>query len=295
MNPTKLFFRNLGHYIASPFVMLYLSFQIKKSKSKYLTYEAEGDEITAESRYSFVYGQIKAALFLANINIKYEGYSQLPKRPLFFVANHKSEFDILVLLNFFAKHKSLSFPIFVAKKEIEEEKKLAYNAKMIDTIFIDRENLREIMGVLTKQKEKLKTNSIVVFPEGTRIEKNEIEEFKSAAFEPAISTLTPIVPVCIHGLFGINKLKENLFKYKEITVKFLQPIKHVDYIKFSRDSISTKVQEKIKDEYEKLDKLYQEKNAHQKKSVNGQTHCDNNKDNPNLKEDTNHLDIDNDK
>lgn len=252
MENVKIFFRYLGHYISIPFVFVYLFIMIKKSKGKYLTYEAEGDDVKEEERYNYVFKMVKALMFLANFKIEFENTENLPQKPLFFVANHKSEYDPLFFLNFFSLNPNLTFPVFVAKKEIESNKQVGYAAKLIDSIFIDRDNLRDIYNGLLKQKEVIATKSIVVFPEGTRHNDDKIHEFKSAAFECAYSKHVTIIPVCIYGANNITNSKKDFFKYKKIIFKILEPIKSKEYISFTKESISNKVHSKIYDEYKTI-------------------------------------------
>lgn len=252
MKNIKMFFRSIGHYISAPFVFLYLFIMIKKSKGKYLTYEAEGEDIKEEERYDYVFKMVKALIFLANFKIEFENIPNLPKKPLFFVANHKSEYDPLFFLKFFSLNTNLVFPIFVAKKEIESNKQVGYAAKLIDSIFIDRNNLRDIYNGLMKQKEVISKKSIVIFPEGTRHSDDEIHEFKSAAFECAYSKHVTIIPVCIYGAANITNSKKDFFKYKKIIFKILEPIKSKEYISFTKESISNKVYSKIESEYKNI-------------------------------------------
>ncbi|MEG0991793.1 MAG: lysophospholipid acyltransferase family protein [Malacoplasma sp.] len=252
MKKIILLLRHIGHFLFFPFVSLYLLILIKQSKGKYLTYEAEGEEVKDEERYNYVFKMVKALLYLANFKISFENDSTLPKKPLFFVANHKSEYDPLFFLKFFYLNTDLTLPIFVAKKEIEDNKNVSYAAKLIDSIFIDRNNLRDIYNGLLKQKEVIVKKSVIIFPEGTRHFDDEIHEFKSAAFEAAYSTHTTIVPVCIYSEFKETNSKKDFFKYKKIVFKILEPIKSKDYISFTKDSLANKVQSKITNQYETL-------------------------------------------
>lgn len=252
MKNVKIFFRYVGHYISMPFVFIYLFIMIKKSKGKYLSYEAEGDTIKEDERYDYVFKMVKALMFLANFKVEFKNIENLPKKPLFFVANHKSEYDPLFFLNFFSLNPKLVLPVFVAKKEIESNKQVGYAAKLIDSIFIDRDNLRDIYNGLMKQKEVISKNSIVIFPEGKRFAGDEIHEFKSAAFECAYLKHVTIIPVCIYGAANLTETKKDFFKYKEIIFKILDPIKSKEYISFTKESLANKVQSKITDEYKTI-------------------------------------------
>lgn len=241
--------RFLGHFFSFPFISIYLLILIKQSKGFYLSYESENEDFDIDKRYAYVYKQIRTFLFLTNVKIKYEDTDKLSQKVLFFVANHKSNFDPVVLLNFFRKNENLVKPIFVAKKELEKNTKVVYTAKIIDTIFLDRKNLRDALKCINAQKEKLLKNSIIVFPEGTRNRDDQFGEFKTSSLDAAFSTLTTIQPIVIFGLANIDSDKKNYLKPKDVIVKFLDPIKPKDFSSYDKEFVVNKIRAKMQEEY----------------------------------------------
>ena len=249
----KIFFRNLGHLLAFPFVAISLLIGLSKSKKMFKIYESVPENLSEIERYEYVYKQTAKATYIANCEISYEGLENVPNTPVMYVCNHKAGFDPLLLLKIFSKHPEIVRPVFVSKIELLEKQNVGFAAKLIDTIFIDRNNLRSSIKCLEKEKEVLSKKSVVVFIEGTRILTDEFGEFKSAALEPVVSTMRPIVPVVIHGSLGVEQEKKSdFFKYKKITVKFLSPLKHKDYLNMSRDAIAEKLKNIMYKEYQKI-------------------------------------------
>lgn len=249
----KSFFSVLGHWLVFPFMGSALAIRLSKAKGKANTYKHYPEDLLEEDRYTYVWKMVNNLFFINNKKIKVEGIDKIPGRPCLFICNHKSDIDPIIMLKIFNdyKDKLTVRPVFVAKKEIESRKKVGSAAKLIDTIFLDRSNIREFVKVLDKEKEILAKRSVVVFIEGTRIDHHEFGEFKQAALEPAYGTMCPIIPTVIYGTLGLKKNGKD-FKYKEFTVKFLDPIKYKDFIHFSKQNVSEKLKELMEKEYKSL-------------------------------------------
>lgn len=257
----KKFFFMLWHWICLPFVLIALSLSLSSSKGKYNNLiEDEDNAMTLSERHEYVYKLASRAVFCSFAKVKVKGEKNIPaNKPVLFVPNHKSNFDVLVFLKALKKIKEDKSGIldttFVSKIEISKTKKISYVAKLINTIFLDRNNLRDIVRVNKEEKELLQKGeqSLTIFIEGTRIKNHEFGEFKSAALTPAYSTFCQIVPVVIYGTLGVEKeSKKNIFKYKEVTVEFLESIKYKDYIQVSKDLVCEKMKSKMEKAYLKL-------------------------------------------
>lgn len=257
----KLFFRNLGHFFAFPFVISSLWISIKICNKKAKDYKNNPDFYSVEDRFLRVYKLVKKALFLFNVKINYTGFENVPKRPVLFVPNHKSNIDPLIFIKTLYEHEGYPYYHFVAKKEMSENN-LAYGASvLIDCLFLDRKNPREIIKILSKEEEIIKKDSMVVFLEGKRIEdENIIGEIKSAGLVPAINNLATIVPVAVYGTSGTMKKNEKRrFGYKEFDVTFLKPIKHTEYVGKDKDILASNIKDIIEKEYMILKKIKEEK------------------------------------
>ncbi len=249
------FFRWLGHMISlpiiTPIVMIKRN-QINRKAERYLSAPEDYDKLR---RYEEAYSVCKKALFVLNTDIEIRGAEHLVKRPMFFVPNHKSNLDPLLLIVKLWEMKGFPYFNIVAKKELIENKWAKGVAQFIDSIFIDRENLRDAVRVVNEETERLRENSVVCFPEGTRVSGDEFAPFKPAALEPAYRTLAPIVPVVIYGTDGcLVEGEKKRLRYKKIIIEFMDPIKHTSYGKESKEYFTEKLQKRMQEQYNKLKK-----------------------------------------
>lgn len=247
----KKFLFTLWHRIGLPFSFVVLYFQAKKTKKKFESYQEDNESFSLSDRYDYVYSMISKAFFCANIKLKIKGAENVPNKACLFVGNHKSNYDVLIILKTFSKlikDMNVLNTTFVSKKELEKNQKIFYGAKLINAIFLDRQNLRDAIRVINEEKEILLKGeqSITVFIEGTRIDGHEFGEFKSAVLEPAYQTFCPIVPFVIYGTNNLDKEKrKSFFKYKEITIEFLKPIKYKNYIDVNKSTVAEKMKEQM--------------------------------------------------
>lgn len=244
---------SIVHKFVFPFSAISLMIKLSSSKKKYLSYESDPESVSLEERYDYVYSAVKNAASCLNLKVRIKGRKNIPKKAALYVANHKSDLDVLVVLKAFSKlrqSQNLLNPTFVAKKEIETENpKVFYAAKYINSVFIDRQNLRDVVRVLKEEKEIINSGkqSMVVFIEGTRIKEDNFGEFKAAALEPAYTTYCPIVPVVIYGT--LNNTSKSKFKYKEVTIEFLEPLKYKQFIDLNKTIVAENLKEKMQKAY----------------------------------------------
>ncbi|QNM93702.1 1-acyl-sn-glycerol-3-phosphate acyltransferase [Mycoplasma sp. Pen4] len=208
-------------------------------------------------RYDYVLKLAKKILKMYNVDLVIENYENLPKNGnTLIVANHKSNFDPLALLVALEKQtQELSakeiVPTFVAKQELEENKTIFNAAKLIDTFFIDRKNIRESLKTMTDFSKFVKENKTygVIFPEGTRHTEEGLGEFKTGAFKVAQKEYFTILPVAI--INSINSDNSKRSGRQTITVSFLKPIKPHTFISQEAKSISEHVKSLISNEMSK--------------------------------------------
>lgn len=260
----KIFFISLLRILIFPFLLLLFWIQIASSKKKLNNQLDESLQLTLDERYEYIYKMTNKALHLNNITVVVKGAKNIPKQSCLYVLNHKSNYDVLVFFKAFIKSKKeYNFlpTSFVAKQELNQKPQIYAAAKLINTIFIDRKNLRDILRVIEEGKKLLhkKEQSLAIFLEGTRIKKHEFGPFKAPLLEIAHLTFCPIVPVVIYGSLPLNK--HNVLKHKKVIVNFLTPIKYNDYINYSKEVLAN---EKLK---AKMEKQYlQLRNENDKKS-----------------------------
>ena len=135
-------------------------------------------------------------LFLSNTKVDVIGGENIPfGKPVVFMANHQSDFDIFITLahipgqfRWLAKKELFSIPIFGSAM-----RKAGY-------IEIDRHNRERAFKSLDAAAEKISQGRCVMtFPEGTRSRDGRMKPFKQGTFHLAIKAGTPIVPISIIG------------------------------------------------------------------------------------------------
>lgn len=138
-----------------------------------------------------------------------------------FAPNHSSFMDFPVL--FVAVNKYL---VFVAKKELERIPIFKSILSISGSIFVNRENTNDAIDSLNELKSDIKNTprSVVVFPEGTRSNLNQLKSFKKGAAVLSINTGLPIIPVYIMGSFDWWNTKNFRKNSNKIVVNFGKPI-----------------------------------------------------------------------
>ncbi len=134
----------------------------------------------------------------AKLNIK--GLENIPtNRTVMFVANHQSDFDIMVILGKIPVQKA-----FVAKKELGKVPLLGFWMKRVHCLFMDRSDMKQSMQTIIKAYEQLKEGyNMVIFPEGTRSKGGPVKEFKAGSFKPAVKAKVPVIPITLDGTYKV--------------------------------------------------------------------------------------------
>ena len=117
------------------------------------------------------------------------------KRSYVFMSNHRSNFDVLVLVV-----ALWDFQLrWVAKEELARIPGFGWALRATKHIIVNRADHTQAIASLAVAKERIRNGiSVVFFPEGTRGE-NRMLPFKKGGFVFAIETATPVVPIGITG------------------------------------------------------------------------------------------------
>ena len=106
------------------------------------------------------------------------------RREVFFISNHVSWIDILVLAG-------ASGTAFVAKQELSEVPVIGWLCRLNRTVFVKRENRMGVAEQINALREALADNwSVTVFPEGTTTDNHSLLPFKTSM----LSVLEPPPP-----------------------------------------------------------------------------------------------------
>ncbi len=136
------------------------------------------------------------------------------------VANHLSLLDILVLFRLFRHFK------WVSKIENFRVPCIGWNMRLNRYIPLRRGNRQSIAEMMVACERTLgEGNSIMMFPEGTRSVDGEMRAFKPGAFELALRTRRPILPIVLEGTSNALPKRGFVLQGKHpIRVTVLDPI-----------------------------------------------------------------------
>ena len=117
------------------------------------------------------------------------------QRPAVFIFNHRNQVDPVITGALVRDNW-----VGVGKKELQSDPVMGTLGKLVDTAFIDRDNPVAAVETLHTVEERAKKGlSIMIAPEGTRIDTTEVGPFKKGPFRMAMAAGIPIVPVVIRN------------------------------------------------------------------------------------------------
>lgn len=117
-----------------------------------------------------------------------------PRRPYVVVSNHESFVDILLISHLPWEMKWLS------KVEILRIPVLGWDMWLAGDVPVERGTRKSALKAMRRCQEVLKDKvSVMMFPEGTRSETEELLPFKEGAFRLAIDSGVAILPVVVRG------------------------------------------------------------------------------------------------
>ncbi len=143
------------------------------------------------------------------------------KQAYIIVPTHQSMLDI-VFFNML-RHRLR----WVSKVEVFRAPLVGWEMRMTKYIEVVRGNKSSVIKMMEKCVESLQEGvSIVIFPEGTRSLTGAIGKFKTGAFQLAVKTDKPLLPVLIDGTGGILPKKGGvIFRNRRIVrIRVLDPI-----------------------------------------------------------------------
>lgn len=153
--------------------------------------------------------------------VQFEGLEKIKKGyNCVIISNHQSILDILILNRMRVNFK------WISKIENTRVPVLGWYLKMAGYIPVERGN-KESRAVMMEASVKVlkKGISIMIFPEGTRSADGEVGFFKQGAFELAMITDKPILPVVIDGTGKILPRHSRIFNPGiPVKVKVLDPV-----------------------------------------------------------------------
>ncbi len=142
-----------------------------------------------------------------------------PRNPYIAVANHESFVDILLIshlpweMKWLSKEQLFSIPI------------AGWMMSLAGDIQVVRGNKDSAKNAMAECKVWLDRKvSVMIFPEGTRVEDEGLAPFKDGAFRLAIETQIPLLPMVVKGTKGAMRKSDWRFRKATAIVKVLEPV-----------------------------------------------------------------------
>ena len=179
-----------------------------------------------------------------NINVRVIGLDKLDRNADYiFAPNHASSLDIPLILGF------LPFWIVpISKIELKWIPFLGWAMQAAGHVFVDRRDHEKAMLSIAKIKNLLLKNprSILIFPEGSRTNDGEVNQFKTGGLTIGISTKISIVPVAIEGTFESLSKHSKKFVNKLLTINIGSPVDTRKYSLDDRKDLAVIVNSEVK-------------------------------------------------
>ncbi len=146
---------------------------------------------------NFVFQRWLEVLFeTSNVHMNVTGAENAwAQRPAVFLVNHKTTFDGLVALRVVDKDFTT-----VAKKQIGNNAVTSFFGDLLDIAWVDKSDPKGSVDALKPIEDLARKGlSVLVAPEGTRIQDDGVAPFKKGAFRIAMAAGLPIVPIVIRN------------------------------------------------------------------------------------------------
>ena len=147
------------------------------------------------------------------------------QRPAVFIFNHRNNFDAVMTAALVRDNWT-----GVGKKELEKDPISGTIGKLLDTAFIDRADPRSAVESLHKIEELARRGlSVLIAPEGTRVDATEVGPFKKGPFRIAMSAGVPIVPIVIRNAEHVAARDASTLHPGTVDVAVFPPIPTTDW------------------------------------------------------------------
>lgn len=147
------------------------------------------------------------------------------RRPAVFLFNHRNNFDIFIVAALVKDNWT-----GIAKKELASNPLVGPLGKLMDAAFIDRADTASAVAALAPIEEAARKGlSILVAPEGTRLDTQSVGPFKKGAFRIAMATGLPVVPIVIRNSESVAGRNSTTLHPGTVDVVVLPPVSVADW------------------------------------------------------------------
>lgn len=195
------------------------------------------------SSFFIVTKTLRRIASLSGVKLTVRGLENIPQdRPVMFVSNHRSIFDIVTLFPLLPNPTT-----FIAKNNLETVPLVSGWMRLMRCPFLDRENTSDGLRVIKDSIQLIQDGiSVCVFPEGTRTPEDTMLPFKEGTFMIAQRTGCPVVPVAIMDTEHIFENHKPLIRAGAVTICFGEPVEMSSLGRSEKRQVPARVQETIK-------------------------------------------------
>jgi 1-acyl-sn-glycerol-3-phosphate acyltransferase len=172
-----------------------------------------------------------------------------PKRAYILAANHESSADILLIYKLKKQYR------WVSKKTNFYKPFLGWMMWMAGYVGVERGLRQSREKMLDDCREQLAMgNSIMIFPEGTRSDRDDLMPFKRGAFFIACQNKVPVIPVVIAGTREILPPGRLVFTVSGRMPAFIDVLDPVDpaEVDYDAKALSRLVRERMREHRDRL-------------------------------------------
>ena len=147
------------------------------------------------------------------------------ERPAVFIFNHRNQADPVIAGALIRDNW-----VAVGKKELESDPIMGTLGKVLDSVFIDRDDATAAVESLHQVEERARQGlSIMIAPEGTRLDTTSVGPFKKGPFRIAMAAGIPIVPIVIRNAEIIAARNSTTMNPGTVDVAVFPPISVSDW------------------------------------------------------------------
>src|SRR5579875_554222 len=147
------------------------------------------------------------------------------QRPAVFIFNHRNQADPVITAALIRDNW-----VAVGKKELQSDPLMGTLGRLLDAVFIDRDDPAAAVETMHQVEQRAKDGlSIMIAPEGTRIDTTEVGPFKKGPFRIAMTAGIPVVPIVIRNAEIIAARNSTTINPGTVDVAVFPPISVDDW------------------------------------------------------------------
>ncbi|OBH50659.1 HAD-IB family hydrolase [Mycobacterium sp. E2479] len=166
------------------------------------------------------------SLAIAGVHLNVIGRENLTaQRPAVFIFNHRNQVDPVITGALVRDNW-----VGVGKKELQKDPIMGTVGRLVDGVFIDRDDQTAAVEMLHEVEDRARRGlSIVIAPEGTRVDTTEVGPFKKGPFRIAMAAGIPIVPIVIRNAELVAARNSTVINPGTVDVAVFPPISVQDW------------------------------------------------------------------